>query len=268
MAIYTIVIAVIVTGLTVLVWGKTWRTARANRLFAEGKTDQAVTGYQRLLTGAPDSPVVLNNLGLCLYRQGKYDAAAEYFRKARKAASGRPDQQGESRLLNNIHYNLGNSLFKQAAGSKSDQAYNLYSETLSAYRQAIAAGRSDRDAKYNYELTRLRVDQARQQQQQQNQPDKQDRQDRQNKADRKNQPEKRDGQDGSQKPSGQEQRQNQAENRDDRTKQQQEQAKQSGQSGKNMSKAEAEALLKAAENGDQYQGMVIGEDTPAGAKDW
>jgi tetratricopeptide (TPR) repeat protein len=254
MAIYTIVIAVIVTGLTVLVWGKTWRTARANRLFAEGKTDQAVTGYQRLLTGAPDSPAVLNNLGLCLYRQGKYDAAAEYFRKALKAASGRP---GESRLLNNIHYNLGNSLFKQAAGSKPDQAYNLYSEALSAYRQAIAAGRSDRNAKYNYELTRLRVDQARQQQQQQNQPGKQD---RQNKADRKNQPEKRDGQEGSQKPSGQEQ--------------QQEQAKQSGQSGKDnsapgkMSKAEAEALLKAAENGDQYQGLVIGEDTPAGAKDW
>jgi Ca-activated chloride channel family protein len=267
--IYTIVIAIIATGLAALVWGRTWRTARVNRLLVKGQSDQALTGYQRLLAGAPDSAVLLNNLGLCLYRQGKYDAAAGYFRKALKSASGRPAQAGRSGLFNPIHYHLGNSLFKQAAASRPDQAYNRFTEALSAYRQAIEADRSDRDAKYNYELTRLRADQARQQQQQeQNKQDKQDKQGSRNKQDRKNQPEKPDGQNGP------EERPNQAQNRKNPTKRQPDPAQQSGQSGKNnptpgmMSKAEAEALLKAAENGDQYQGRVLGADAPAGAKDW
>jgi tetratricopeptide (TPR) repeat protein len=267
--IYTIVIAIIATGLAALVWGRTWRTARVNRLLVKGQSDQALTGYQRLLAGAPDSAVLLNNLGLCLYRQGKYDAAAGYFRKALKSASGRPAQAGRSGLFNPIHYHLGNSLFKQAAASRPDQAYNRFTEALSAYRQAIEADRSDRDAKYNYELTRLRADQARQQQQQeQDKQNKQNKQGSRNKQDRKNQPEKPDGQNGP------EERPNQAQNRKNPTKRQPDPAQQSGQSGKNnptpgmMSKAEAEALLKAAENGDQYQGRVLGADAPAGAKDW
>jgi Ca-activated chloride channel family protein len=272
--VYTIVIAVIAICLSALVWGKTWRTARANRLLLTGELDKAVTLYQKLLTGTPDSPVVLNNLGLCLYRQGKYEAAAGYFRKALKAVSGKSHQAGQSQLLNNIHYHLGNSLFKLAAKGQPDQAYNLFNEALSNYRQAIEAGRSDQDAKYNYELTRLRVDQAQQQQEQQNQQDRKDQQNRENQQGKEGSQGKPDNQGKQQEQSKQEQQQNQAKSQNNQSKQPQEQTKQSGRSGQNqsaqgtMSKAEAEALLKAAENGDQYQGRVMVDDQPAGSKDW
>lgn len=277
--IYTAVIAAFAIVIAIMAWGKTWRVAWANRLFAANQLDRALTVYQQLLNQEPNSPIILNNLGLCLYQQGKYDAAAGYFRKACQSGVNHQNQVGQLPLLNNIHYNLGNALFKLADQEQSGQAANLFNEALSNYRQAIEAERSDRDAKYNYELTRLRAERAQQQpnrQEQQSNHKQQDQEDQKDQSIRKQGQTPQDSQEkqGHQGKTKEQSKQKQQENQGKNQTGQAKQGRPSGQrvpektSNRRMSKAEAEALLKAAENGEQYHSPVIIADPPAGNKDW
>jgi tetratricopeptide (TPR) repeat protein len=254
-----------------LVWGRTVRMARANRdLLTEGRLAAAQKTYEDLAVDLPESPYVLHNLGLAAYRQGRYQPAAAYFQKALeklKKHSGRSKRRNE--LTARCHYHLGGSQFKiaesgaAASGQNVAQAppVDLYNSALDNFRRALEITPSDLNAKYNYELTRLRADKARNQNQ--NQPDQdQD----QNKKDQKNKPNERQDQ--------QNQAQSNQSGRDQ--KQPPKQKGQKEQSGKNaadrqqkqgMTKEEARALLDMAENGAQYMAPIL-RDNSAVQKDW
>lgn len=260
-----------------LVWGKTIRMASANKLFAaKDLTNQtkAAKVYEDMAVDEPNSPYVLHNLGLSQYVQGKFDQAASSLQKALKALEGvKLSPKLAKTLFFPFQYHSGNSMFKLAAKSQSSQSgqsnqagqsiqsgqagqgqpqqpVNLYQAALESYQKAIEANPDDLDAKYNYELTKLRIKQEKNQQNQNQQS-----QDQQNQQGQPNQNQNNQQQSGNQK--NQQGQQNQSQ-------------KQQGNQSKpgEMSKEEAEALLKMAEKGEQYQGQLIfGAESPT-TKDW
>lgn len=268
-----------------LVWGKTIRMAQANRHLTSGALPQARKIYEDLTVELPNSPYVLHNLGLAAYREGKTAPAAEYFQKALgKLKPDRSKSKQFQELRFKLPYHLGLALFKQAEAADQNpptgkvsapnpkSPVELYRKALEQFKNAIKINPSDVDAKYNYELTLLRVKEAENKQQSENQdPKNQNRQNNKDQKDQKNQPDS--------KNQGQKQPDQQKQNQDSNPQNQKDQnaANQSNQSSKpeqgkqqptqGMTKEEAQRLLNMAENGDQYMAPVIRDDRPV-QKDW
>ncbi|MCL6589029.1 MAG: hypothetical protein K6U80_03665 [Firmicutes bacterium] len=264
------VILLIIAGLIFIalmvtfVWGKTLRMASANKLFAaKDQTNQTKASkvYEDLAVDEPNSPYVLHNLGLSQYRQGNFDQAAGTLQKALKTLEGvKLSPKLVKKLLHPFQYHFGNAIFKLAAKNEANQPgqsiqsgqppqpAELYQAALESYQKAIEANPDDLDAKYNYELARLRI--KRQSASNQNQQS-------QDQKDQK----------------GQKQKDQQSGNQQDRQdKNQQPQGNQSQSAAEvkpgEMSKEEAEALLKMAERGEQYQGQLIFQAESPTTKDW
>jgi len=191
-----------------------------NRLYDEGRYEEAHEQYLEALRQAPDSPIVPFNDGNALYRTEELQRAMESYRRA--VESGDPAIEAQA------WYNLGNALYKQ----------QQLEPALEAYKEALRRNPADTDAKHNFELT------LEQQQQQQESDDQQDEND-----------EGRDQQD-QQDPQQSEQEQNQEQQdqpedqeppeqqQDQPQEQQQENAEQPPPPGA-LSREEAERLLQA-----------------------
>jgi hypothetical protein len=263
-----------------LVWGKTIRMSRANQALNSGRTDAAQKTYADLAVDLPESPYVLHNLGLAAYQEGQYRQAADSLQKTlQKIEANSGKTKNIKELAAKCHYHLGNTQFKLAetgksgANSNPQQATDLYSEALANFRHAIEADPTDQDAKYNYELTKLRLKNAEQQKQNNQSQEDQDSQKPKdhNKGNQSKQPKQPDpknqsGRDQKQTP---DQKSNESKGKGEQKQNQQEQANQ-GQAGKQkrgMTKEEAQTLLNAAENGDQYMAPML-KDNSAVQKDW
>lgn len=155
-----------------LVWGNAWRTATANRYYNKADFERARERYEDLLVDMPKSPYLLHNLGLSLLRKDRNDKAITNLREA--TAGLEELKTGKSRkkkLKNEFYYNLGNALYVSAEKSQDQQSQANYQEALESFKQAIEADPRDLNAKYNYELTLLRLKQpppSQQPEQQQN----------------------------------------------------------------------------------------------------
>ena len=108
-----------------------------NRLYAAGDYKGAIRVYQEALKKSPGDAALLANLGAALYRTNDWKGAEESFARAQAAAARKPEvaaRAGQGR---------GNALFRQ----------ERYREALDAYRAALEARPGDADARFNYELT-------------------------------------------------------------------------------------------------------------------
>lgn len=277
-AVVSLVVLLVLGG---LVWGRTWRMSKGNRLFKAADYKGAREIYADLSVDEPKSPPVRHNLGLAYYKENDDQKSLESLRQAVKDLEAVPDKDPfKKKLLGKFYYHLGDALFKNAAkagekqgqsnqpgqpdqqNQEAQQAGNFYLEALQNFQKAIEFDPGDEDAKYNYELTKLRLAEAQNQQQNKDNKDQQ-------KQDQKQE----EGKQGDQKEDQKKQEQN-GQNKENQAKQDQakEQQGRSGQSGQKkdgeMSKEEAAALLKMAENGDLYMGPVIIDKSPAAGKDW
>ena len=221
-----------------------------NRLYAEGRFEEAHEQYLEALRAAPDSPVVPFNNGNALYRTDEFQRAMEAYQEA--AESGDPAVEAQA------WYNLGNALYRQ----------QQLQPALEAYKQALRRNPADVDAKHNLELA-LEQLQEQQQQQQGQSPDRQDENDdenQENQQGQENQPQQ--PPDEQQEP--EEQNQPEQDEREQEENQQQEQGQQQDQpepeqdqpqSGEEpqpqpgeLSREDAERLLEAIdEDPDQIQ---------------
>ncbi len=220
-----------------------------NRLYEEGRFEEAHEQYLEALRAAPDSPVVPFNNGNALYRTDEFQRAMEAYQEA--AESGDPAVEAQA------WYNLGNALYRQ----------QQLQPALEAYKQALRRNPADVDAKHNLELTLEQMQE--QQQQQQQSSDQQDENDDENQEDQENQPQQPppdEQQDEQEQQSQQEQdEQEQEENQQQDQRQQQDQQEQGQedppQSGEEpqpqpgeLSREDAERLLEAIdEDPDQIQ---------------
>ncbi|HUP51510.1 MAG TPA: tetratricopeptide repeat protein [Longimicrobiales bacterium] len=126
-----------------------------NRLYEEGRYQEAHQKYLEGLAAAPESPLILFNDGNALYRSEDYQRAMEAYREA--------VESGEPEVASGAWYNLGNALYRQ----------QQLEPSLEAYKQALRLSPNDVDAKHNLERV-LRELQQQQQQDQQQQDEQQD----------------------------------------------------------------------------------------------
>jgi Ca-activated chloride channel homolog len=132
-----------------------------NRLYEEGRYQDAHERYLRGLAEAPESPILLFNDGNALYRSEDYQRAMEAYRQA--------VESGDPELASAAWYNLGNALYRQ----------QQLQPSLEAYKQALRLSPDDVDAKHNLERVLQELQQQQSQDQQQGERDRQDEQDQQ-----------------------------------------------------------------------------------------
>ena len=205
--------------------------AAGNRLYEEGRFEEAHEQYLEALREAPDSPIVSFNDGNTLYRTEELQRAMESYRQA--VESGDPAVEGQA------WYNLGNALYKQ----------QQLEPALDAYKEALRRNPADTDAKHNVEVTLEQLQQ--QQQQQQQSDDQQDENDEsQDQQDEQEQPQGQEPQDQEQDQEQDQQDQQEQDQPQDQEPDQQDQPQDQQQDGERqqpgaLSREEAERLLQA-----------------------
>lgn len=189
-----------------------------NRLYEDGRFQEAHERYLQGLAEAPASGILRFNDGNALYRSDEYAQAMEAYERA--------IETGDPELSRAGWYNLGNALYRQ----------QQLEQSLEAYKQALRLNPDDVDAKHNLERV---LEQMQQQQQQQQQNDRsQDEQD-QDQQQQRNQQQDQQDQNRQQNPQSPDQEQQ----RERSGQQQQPPQPRPGQ----MSPEEAERLLEAVD---------------------
>ena len=170
---------------------------KGNREFKREKFERSADSYQEALKHDPNSFEAKYDLASALYRTERYDKAEKTLQAIVGDSTRTELERGE------VAYNLGNTQFAQ----------QKYKEALSSYRMAMRCNPNDEDAKFNYTLTKLLMQQQQQQQQQQqdqnqdqNKDQNKDNQDQQDKGQNQQQPQNQQGDDkeqqGGERPEG------------------------------------------------------------------
>lgn len=118
---------------------------RGNRLYREGRFEEAVQAYQAALRDGNGSPQLRYNLGTALLRLGRHEEAEEQLRLALDDV--------DADLRQRAYYNLGNR-YLEAARSAEDaqQQTQLLDAAVESYKRALRLRPDDSDAKWNLEL--------------------------------------------------------------------------------------------------------------------
>lgn len=125
-----------------------------NKKYNNTKFDDAELSYRKAIENNPKSFDAAFNLGDALYRQGKYEEAANQF----QALS---NEDVDKETLSKVYHNLGNSYIQN----------KKLKEGIEAYKQSLRLQDKDVETKYNLSQA-LRMLKQEQQQQQQNQDNK------------------------------------------------------------------------------------------------
>jgi Ca-activated chloride channel family protein len=127
------------------------KNKEGNRLFAQGKYEDAEKAYLDAQVNSPGKPEVLYNLGNSLIKQGKYDQG---IRALRQSIS-----KGDTEIREDSWYNTGNALFSMGD----------FKNSADAFIQALRLAPGDKDAKHNLELALMKLKQQEQKQSNANQ---------------------------------------------------------------------------------------------------
>ena len=186
---------------------------QGNREYRKDKATEAEVNYRRALEKNGRSFEAHYNLGDALFKQEKYQDAADEF----IAAIGTLDHNKDKKRLADTYHNLGNACFSQ----------QQYDKAVEAYKHSLRLNPKDDDTRYNLVKAMQLLQQQQQQQQQQNQDNQQQQQQQQ------------------QNQQQQQQQQQQEEQQQQQQQQQQEQQEQQ------MDKETAEQILQALEQDEQ-----------------
>ena len=125
---------------------------KGNRLFVQGKYEDAEKAYLSAQAEGRGKPEVLYNLGNSLIKQKKYREGVQ--------ALGQSINKGDKGIKVKSWYNTGNALFSEGN----------YQDSAAAFIEALKLDPSDKDAKHNLELALMKL---RQQEQEKSQKDSQ-----------------------------------------------------------------------------------------------
>ena len=96
--------------------------------------DAAISTFQEAALDRPNNPIVHYNLGASLYKQGKFQQAANAFQTVLLKVNV-PNKAA-------VHYNLGNAQFQMRD----------FSAAITSYRSSLRFKPNDQDAKHNLAL--------------------------------------------------------------------------------------------------------------------
>ncbi len=215
-----------------------------NRLFEQGKYQEAEKAYIDAQGDAPGKSELLYNLGNTLLKQKKYDQALQALRQA--------IGKGDKGLQAKAWFNSGDALFDKAD----------YQDAAQAFIQALRINPGDRDAKQNLELALKKMQE--QQKQQQGQGKDKENQNSDKRDSKQEQQKQSEGKQGEQKkPSG---NYRQDKNKSDNPKQ-----AQADRQENSISKERAMQILDALRNQELQDQRKLLEHQPrqkAVGKDW
>ena len=237
-----------------------------NRLYVEGKYDEAMQQYTDVLIELPESPAVHYNVGASAYKKGDYGGAVKAYTKSLSTDNPAFEEKG--------HYAIGNCKYKQGELRESSDvtgAIQHYQEALEHYKRAIDLNSMNMDAKFNYEVVQRKIKEL-QDQQQQNQQHNQDT--NQQNEQRQEQPDENSQQDESQEEDSKKVQQQKQEDQRVTTEQkddEQNASPQGSEEKEEMTKAEALRLLDALKDEEQSQLILRhkrGASLAENFKDW
>lgn len=212
---------------------------KANEAYRNGNYAEAVSLYKKAIDADPDNPKLYFNLASALAKEGQTEDAIRTFEQFKEMTDD-PEQRSMA------DYNIGNILSNAQEWDKA----------VESYKKALRHMSADEDAKHNYELAvQKKREQEQQQQQNQNSDDQQNQQDQQ----QQNQ------QDNNQNRDDNQNQQQQQQNRDQQQNEQQQ--------PQQISKAEAEKILKALEQKEkellkQFRKQKTESSKRTNEKDW
>jgi len=234
---------VLVAGLAMALGGDVYeKTREGNQLWRQGKYQDAFAKYTEAISQAKGgSETQLHyNLGASLYKQQRYEEAIKEF----EPALASPDMK----LKEKSYYNLGNCHFRMGIAQKN---LELLKKAAENFQKALEIDPNDQDAKHNLEVVRRQIKLQSQQPPPQTCPQPQNQnqqaQDQQKKQEQQKQAQNKKGGEQEQKPAG------------------------AGQPTRELSKEEAERILKSLSEQEKEelkkQMEVQAINRPSG-KDW
>jgi tetratricopeptide (TPR) repeat protein len=250
------------------------KNKKANTLYDAGNYDEALKLYEDALLESPGNKKLQMNKGSALYRLGQLDKAEESYKNSQTIE----DQKARAAAL----YNLGNTYNSegdQLAMAQNQQAMEKYKAARDSYIKALDVRPNDKDAKWNLQITQMKIKQMEQQQKQQQQNDKnQDKQDKnkqQNQQNQQNQDQnKKDNKQDQQQQNKEQQNKEQKEQQDQQQDQSKEKPAPQPQEDKKKEMEQKEALQLLMQYSDDAKDLnkpqkkmkVIGQKKPE--KDW
>ena len=125
-------------------WNRTMQTG--HKAYLHGNYQAAQNAFQAATLQKPDNPVAHYNLGSALYRNGKFDKAAQAFQEALAKHNRKTDP---TLNLAHIYYNFGNAQFKTGD----------FRRAIEAYKHTLRLNPQDTDAQHNLTLALQRLQQ-------------------------------------------------------------------------------------------------------------
>jgi tetratricopeptide (TPR) repeat protein len=151
---------------------------KANKLYEQGNYDDALEIYHDALLESPENKKLSMNKGSAYYQLEEYEKAKENYERALSVE----DQKAKASLL----YNMGNVLNKQGdqlASSGSQEAMEKFKAARDSYIHSLDIDPNDKDAKWNLQLTQMKIKEMEKQQQQQQNKDNKDNKDQKDRKD-------------------------------------------------------------------------------------
>jgi Ca-activated chloride channel family protein len=256
------------------------KNKKGNELYKKGNYDGALKLYDDALLMAPADSLLKMNRGSALYRLGKFSEAESTYTPV--------VSMKDRKKLADAHYNMGNILFKegdQLMASGGQDAGEKFKAALEHYIASLDLQSTDKNSKWNIELTQRRIkQQERQQKQNQDKNKDQNKQDKKqdqnkdqkqndkNKQDQDKQDKNKDNQDKKQDQKDKQDQNKDQQSQNDHNKQQPPQP-QPRNSKDDMKKEEAKRLIEQfADDADtlnkpqKKQGVLMRMHKPE--KDW
>jgi Ca-activated chloride channel homolog len=141
---------------------------RGNRLYREGRYEDAVAAYEQVIEAGKASPQVHYNLGTALLALGRNSDAERHFQLALRAV--------DPEVRQHTFYNLGNRFLTEGRSERDPMRQGeLLDAAIESYRRSLRLQPDDVDAKWNLELAlRERDENEQRQQSMPQQPQQQD----------------------------------------------------------------------------------------------
>jgi Ca-activated chloride channel family protein len=204
--------------------------ASALREYNDGKFQDALKDYDRLLEQKQDDPRLHFNAGAAAYQGQKLDEAVKQFGQAVSS----PDLQ----LQQSAYYNLGNTFYRLGQQlTDTSKKQEAWENALKQYTNALALNKQDSDADFNRAFVEKQLEELKKQQSQsQSQNDKQ--QQKKDKPDQKQ--DQKQGQNQQADKDSQQNPQNQQKDSQSQQNQDQSQQKQNSQSQQDQSQQQSQ----------------------------